>query len=103
MWGVLLIILIIYLIYRWWSMKIEQYSPYYAIPDKNAFLPLSTPMDQRYVFLPNRNIYLLPYEYLNFREPFHRWMYYYYPTFYASYYNVNWPFYKNTRYPRWIK
>jgi len=98
MWIVILLFLVI--VYLWWNSTpsnngiptIEKYSPYYAIPDKNAFLPLSTPLDQRYVYLPNINIYLLPFEHLNFEDPFSRWMYYYYPNYYAPYYNYYWPF-----------
>ena len=89
----ILLIVIVLILYVGTSQKTkENYSPYYAIPDKNEFISISNPLDMRYEYLPNRNIYLLPYQYLNFDVPYHRWMYYYHPYYYGIYYKYNWPF-----------
>jgi hypothetical protein len=66
------------------------------IPPEDEYIPIESPPNDTYVYFPDRNVYLLPYSYLDFNIPFHRWMYYYYPEFYYSYYDNNWPFY----YPR---
>jgi hypothetical protein len=63
---------------------------------ENAYTAPATQVDPRYVYVPNRRVYLLPYQYLNFSNPYHRWMYYYYPEYYGNYYNTYWPY----RYPR---
>lgn len=62
------------------------------IPPPSAYVPFETPPDDRYVYFADRNVYLLPFDFLNFSLPFDRWMYYHYPEFYHSYYNVYWPF-----------
>ena len=52
----------------------------------NAYIPMESPPDPRYQFVPDVNAYLLPYQYLNFALPFDRWMYYHFPSYYAPYY-----------------
>jgi hypothetical protein len=64
----------------------------YAIPLKYAYKPLLTAPDNRYVYYPEGNVYLLPYEYLDFNDPFNRWMYYHYYGFYSGYYPYYFPF-----------
>jgi hypothetical protein len=62
------------------------------IPPYTAYVPFETPPDQNYVYFADRNVYLLPFSYLNFNIPFHRWMYFWYPEFYSSYYKTTWPY-----------
>ena len=62
------------------------------VPDFNAYQPMESPADTRYVYYPEEGVYLLPYEELDMTFPYHRWMYYYYPSFYSSYYSYDWPF-----------
>lgn len=62
------------------------------IPDFNAYQPMESPADTRYVYYPEEGVYLLPFEELDMTFPYHRWMYYYYPSFYSSYYSYDWPF-----------
>jgi len=56
------------------------------------YQPMESPSDMRYVYYPEENVYLLPFEELDMTFPYHRWMYYHYPSFYSSYYSYDWPF-----------
>ena len=62
------------------------------IPAQDAYQPIVTPLDESYIYYPDENTYLLPYDLLDLNLPYHRWMYYYYPNFYGSYYLNDWPF-----------
>lgn len=62
------------------------------IPSFDAYQIMEQPSDPRYVWVPEANGYLLPYDELDFGLPYHRWMYYYFPGYYSQYYDNNWPF-----------
>ena len=62
------------------------------IPPFEAYQPMESPSDPRYIYFSEQNVYLLPFDQLDFTFPYHRWMYYYYPAFYGQYYRNNWPF-----------
>jgi hypothetical protein len=91
---IVFIIAVIYIINLLRSTPIQktdtdiQYTP----PSINAYKPLLTAPDNRYIYYPNENVYLLPYEYLNFNDPYDLWVYYYYPGFYSSYYRYFYPY-----------
>lgn len=70
------------------------------IPRQNAYQPLKSSPDARYVYCPYYNTWLLPYEYLDFSDPYDRWMYYYYPNFYSNNYRRYWPFRRHGRHNR---
>ena len=92
---VLLIIVILLITYKWKSPRRDDsilYDVYNDVPNEDAYLPFESPPDDRYIYFSDRNVYLLPYDYLDFSLPQHRWMYYHYPEFYYSYYNRYWPF-----------
>lgn len=61
-------------------------------PLKNAYKPFLKAPDNRYVYYPDENIYLLPYDYLDFNDPYDLWAYYWYPGYYSSYYPNYYPF-----------
>jgi hypothetical protein len=65
----------------------------YDIPDENDYKPLHYRLDSRYVYDALDNVYLLPFEYLNFDNAYHRWMYHSYPAYYGTYYVHYYPFY----------
>ncbi len=67
----------------------------YDIPLKNSYQPLLVAPDNRYVYFPDEHVYLLPYEYLNFNNPYDRWMYYNYNRYYSYYYPRYYPFSDN--------
>lgn len=72
----------------WQQKPVERFWPQtdpHFIPEPNAYVPFETPPDPRYVFVKEIGIYLLPYQYLNFELPYHRWMFYTFPTFYSPY------------------
>ena len=62
------------------------------IPPFDAYQIMEQPSDPRYVWVPEANGYLLPYDELDFGLPYHRWMYYYFPGYYSQYYDTEWPF-----------
>lgn len=64
----------------------------YDVPQQTDYQPAKAQVDDRYVYVPDENVYLLPYDYLDFNNPYDRWMYYYYPSFYSPYYQSYWPF-----------
>ncbi len=64
----------------------------YEIPLKDSYQPLLVAPDNRYVYFPDENVYLLPFEYLNFNSPRDRWMYYNYNRYYSYYYPRYYPF-----------
>lgn len=68
------------------------------IPPADAYISIESPPDDRYIYFEPRNSYLLPFEYLDFTLPFHRWLYYYYPEYYYPYYDNYWPYYYPRRY-----
>ena len=85
--------------------NINNYDPYVSspgspnsddIPSKEAYQPILTRPDNRYVYFQQKQVYLLPCQYLDFSNPYHRWMYYYYPEFYYNCYPTTWPY----SYPR---
>ena len=49
-------------------------------------LPLDA--DYTYVYYPNDEVYLIPYDELDWSIPYHRWMYLHYPYFYNDYYGI---------------
>lgn len=62
----------------------------YSVPNESDFSPIKTKIDDNYILYDDD--YILPYQYLDFTVPSHRWMYYYYPSYYSNYYNYSWPF-----------
>src|ERR1700731_3326973 len=40
------------------------------VPPVNGYIPFETPDDDRYVYFLERNVYLLPFDYLDFSRPF---------------------------------
>jgi hypothetical protein len=75
------------------STTISHFTPTdISIPTQDSFQPLTYPPSSDYVYFPDDNVYLLPFDKLDFNNPFDRWMYYYYPEFYFSYYDQEWPF-----------
>lgn len=65
-------------------------------PVKEHFTAYVTqPSDSRYVYNSEYGVWLLPYNDLDFTNPYDRWMYYYYPSYYSSNYNNYWPYRNN--------
>ena len=62
------------------------------IPPFNAYQAPESPPDSRYVYLPDRQVYVLPFQYLDFSDPYSRWQYYYFPEMYSRYYQKFWPY-----------
>lgn len=56
------------------------------IPAFDTYVPFESPPDPRYVYLEDVNAYVLPIEYIDLTQPFHRWMYYNFPSYYSPYY-----------------
>ena len=63
-----------------------------SVPAQNAYQPLTSAPNSEYVYVPQANTYLLPFDDLDFSNPFDVWMYYYYPLYYSSHYPYYWPF-----------
>lgn len=63
----------------------------YEVPSYDTFAQLLVAPDSRYVFDSNTQVFLLPFQYLNFNNPRHRHMYFYNPGFYFNHYPTFWP------------
>lgn len=98
--NILFVIIIIAVVFTIFNRKIEPYAPFNLLQDKR-YQSTSLPIDTRYVYYPDRNIYLLPLDKLDFNNPYHVWMYNAYPEFYVekNHYH-NYPYVGQ---PRWIR
>jgi len=103
-WVIVVIILAVLAFIYWWNNGymtegLAQVGDV-AIPN---YQPMSSPPDNSWVYYPTQQIYLLPYDDLDWSDPYDVWMYYTYPEFYSQYYNV--PIVKNNPwrqyYPAW--
>ena len=63
----------------------------YVVPAQNDYSPIQTAISPNYVYFPEDDTYLLPCKDLDFNNPLHRWMYYYFPEFYRNCYANVWP------------
>ena len=95
---IIIIIIVIAAIYFVNSLHVTQnidtfVQSEYPVPLKDAYKPLLSAPDDRYVYYPDGNVYLLPYDYLDFNDPYHRWLYYFFPGFYYDYYPDYFPYY----------
>jgi len=90
--AMILILLIIHNLY-YSSCMIDHFdSETISVPVQNAYQPLTSAPNNEYVYVPEAQAYLLPFDDLDFSNPFDAWMYYYYPMYYSSYYPYYWPF-----------
>lgn len=85
---IILTIIIIYILFNpnglfplWTNKRIELFRAYYEIP-----------RERDYTEAMEKFNHLIPFQELDFENPFHRWMYYYYPNYYAKYYKQLFPF-----------
>lgn len=62
----------------------------YSVPNSTDFDPIKNKPNDNYILYGDD--YILPYQYLDFTIPSHRWMYFYYPSYYNDYYEYTWPF-----------
>lgn len=83
---ILIFIILIVIIVRYQNTKNE---PDY-IPSENDYQAPTTQVNNSYVYYPDSGVYLLPYDYLNYSNPYHRWMYYHYPGFYKNWNYNKW-------------
>ena len=60
--------------------------PMLGIPN-DMYAPITIqPTDPRYVYSPEDQVWVLPYEYLDFNQPYDNWLFTSFPGFYGSYY-----------------
>jgi len=71
------------------NIVVPPYREYYPIPERGD-----------YIYAMRKFNKIIPFYDLDLSNPFHRWIYYYYPEFYAKYYTITFPFegdfYKNS-------